>query len=95
MRAWLHRERRLAALDTAIAAWESKDHYQVWRPVTGIREARAAGLYDGDDQQIDLRATNNVSQPVGTTLSAGATSFSSRAARPRCLPPPATSTAPG
>ncbi|MDQ2694524.1 MAG: phosphatase PAP2 family protein [Pseudomonadota bacterium] len=29
----------VAMADAGIAAWESKYHYQVWRPVTGIREA--------------------------------------------------------
>jgi hypothetical protein len=29
----------VAMADVGIAAWESKYHYQVWRPVTGIREA--------------------------------------------------------
>jgi PAP2 superfamily len=31
----------LAMADTGIACWESKYFYQVWRPVTGIREADA------------------------------------------------------
>ena len=29
----------VAMADAGIAVWESKYHYQVWRPVTGIREA--------------------------------------------------------
>ena len=29
----------LAMSDAGIAAWESKYHWQVWRPVTGVREA--------------------------------------------------------
>lgn len=29
----------VAMADTAIAVWDSKYHYQLWRPVTGIREA--------------------------------------------------------
>jgi PAP2 superfamily protein len=29
----------VAMADAAIAIWESKYHYQLWRPVTGIREA--------------------------------------------------------
>ncbi len=41
-----------AMADTAIAAWESKYHYQVWRPVTGIRESDAGtgptGAGDGN-----------------------------------------------
>jgi len=31
----------VAMADAAIAIWESKFHYDVWRPVTGIREADA------------------------------------------------------
>lgn len=42
----------VAMADTAIAVWESKYRYQVWRPVTGIREADAgsgpSGLGDGN-----------------------------------------------
>src|SRR5690606_6790824 len=29
----------VAMADAAIAVWESKYHYQVWRPVAGIRES--------------------------------------------------------
>ena len=29
----------IAMADSGIAAWESKFHYQVWRPITGIRES--------------------------------------------------------
>lgn len=32
-----------AMADAAIAAWESKWHYQTWRPVTGIRRGDEAG----------------------------------------------------
>jgi hypothetical protein len=42
----------VAMADAAIAVWESKYHYQYWRPVTGIREAAAGtgptGLGDGN-----------------------------------------------
>lgn len=43
-----------ALADTGIAAWESKYHYEFWRPVTGIRESDQGGgptgLGDGNDQ---------------------------------------------
>jgi len=42
--------------DAGIAIWESKFHYQFWRPVTGIREADAGtgptGLGDGNPVTI-------------------------------------------
>lgn len=42
----------VAMSDTGIATWDSKYHYQVWRPVTGIREADEGsgptGLGDGN-----------------------------------------------
>jgi hypothetical protein len=42
--------------DAAIAVWESKYHYQFWRPVTGIRESDAgtgpSGLGDGNPATI-------------------------------------------
>ena len=41
-----------ALADAGVASWESKFHYQVWRPITGIREADAgtgpSGLGDGN-----------------------------------------------
>ena len=46
----------VAMSDTAIAIWESKYYYQVWRPITGIREADVgtgpSGLGDGNDATI-------------------------------------------
>lgn len=42
----------LAQADTALACWDSKYHYNYWRPVTGIREADPntgpTGLGDGN-----------------------------------------------
>src|SRR5207248_4540491 len=42
----------VAMADTGIATWESKYHYEYWRPVTGIRESDAGmgptGLGDGN-----------------------------------------------
>jgi hypothetical protein len=46
----------VAMADAGIAIWESKYHYQFWRPVTGIREADAAtgptGLGDGNPDTV-------------------------------------------
>ena len=46
----------VAMADAGIAVWESKYQYQVWRPVTGIREAGdgtgPTGLGDGNPQTV-------------------------------------------
>jgi hypothetical protein len=46
----------VAMSDSGIAIWESKFYYQVWRPVTGIREADAGtgptGAGDGNDATV-------------------------------------------
>jgi hypothetical protein len=46
----------VAMSDAGIAIWESKYYYQVWRPITGIREADAgtgpSQLGDGNDATI-------------------------------------------
>lgn len=46
----------VAMADAGIAAWESKYHYQLWRPVTGIRESDPgsgpSGTGDGNDDTI-------------------------------------------
>ena len=46
----------VAMADAGIAVWESKYHYQFWRPVTGIREAGEGtgptGLGDGNPQTV-------------------------------------------
>ena len=46
----------VAMADVGIALWESKYHYQVWRPITGIREAGEGagptGLGDGNPQTV-------------------------------------------
>jgi len=38
----------VAMADAAIAAWDSKYHHGLWRPVTGIREADASATGAGD-----------------------------------------------
>lgn len=46
----------ISMADACIAVWESKYHYNFWRPVTGIREADAgmgpSGLGDGNPDTI-------------------------------------------
>jgi PAP2 superfamily len=46
----------VAMADAGIAIWESKYHYQVWRPVTGVREADAGtgptGAGDGNNATL-------------------------------------------
>jgi membrane-associated phospholipid phosphatase len=46
----------VAMADAAIAAWESKYYYRLWRPVTGVREASPGnsptGLGDGNRNTI-------------------------------------------
>ena len=46
----------VAMSDAAIAIWESKFHYQLWRPVTAIREADKdtgpTGLGDGNEATV-------------------------------------------
>ncbi len=46
----------VAMADAAVAAWESKYHYSLWRPVTGVREADAGtgptGAGDGNPATI-------------------------------------------
>jgi hypothetical protein len=46
----------VALADTGIAVWESKYHYQLWRPVTGIRESDPGtgptGAGDGNSATI-------------------------------------------
>jgi membrane-associated phospholipid phosphatase len=59
----------VAMADAAIAAWESKYHYRLWRPVTGVREASPGsgptGLGDGNPATIgDPRWT-----PLGSPAS--------------------------
>ena len=63
----------VAMADVGIAAWESKYHYQVWRPVTGIRESDAGtgqtgnGAGDGNP--------NTIGDPTFTPLGAPASNL--------------------
>ena len=53
----------VAMADAAIAIWESKFHYDFWRPVTGIRES-AAPLFTG-------RGSGEDGRWPGSTIAAG------------------------
>jgi hypothetical protein len=59
----------VAMADAGIAIWESKYHYEYWRPITGIREADAgtgpSGLGDGNP---DTRGDPDFS-PLGAPAS--------------------------
>lgn len=63
----------VAMADVGIAAWESKYHYQFWRPVTGIRESDAGtgqtgnGAGDGNP--------NTIGDPTFTPLGAPASNL--------------------
>jgi hypothetical protein len=57
----------VAMADTAIAVWESKYHYDFWRPITGIRESDiVAG--DGND-------ATTIGDPTFTPLGAPASNL--------------------
>jgi hypothetical protein len=46
----------VAMADAGIAIWESKYHYKLWRPVTGIREAGASAVTVPDPTFLPLGA---------------------------------------
>jgi PAP2 superfamily len=58
----------VAMADTAVALWESKYHYQFWRPVTGVREADAgtgpSGLGDGNPATLGDAAFTPLGAPA-------------------------------
>jgi hypothetical protein len=59
----------VAMADAGIAIWESKFHYQYWRPVTGIREAAEgtgpSGLGDGNRATVG----DSTYRPLGAPAS--------------------------
>jgi PAP2 superfamily len=63
----------VAMADVGIAAWESKYHYKVWRPVTGIRESDAGPGQTGDGAGDGNPATVGV--PTFTPLGAPASNL--------------------
>lgn len=59
----------VAMADAGIAIWESKFHYNVWRPVTGVREAdEGTGPTGAGDGNPDTRADATFS-PLGAPAS--------------------------
>jgi PAP2 superfamily len=58
----------VAMADAGIAIWESKYHYNFWRPVTGIREADegtgATGAGDGNPATLGDRAFSPLGAPA-------------------------------
>ena len=54
----------VAMSDAAIAIWESKFHYQLWRPVTAIREADS----DGNDATVADAAFKPLGAPASNLL---------------------------
>src|SRR5262245_59761439 len=58
----------VAMADAGIAIWESKYHYELWRPVTGIREADPGsgptGAGDGNDATLGDPAFSPLGAPA-------------------------------
>jgi hypothetical protein len=55
--------------DAATAIWESKYYYQLWRPVTGIREADAGTGPTGDGDGNDATEGDVLFSPLGAPAS--------------------------
>lgn len=55
--------------DAGIAIWESKFFYQVWRPITGIREADAGTGPSGDGDGNALTIGDPTFKPLGAPAS--------------------------
>ena len=62
----------VAMSDAAIAIWESKFYYQLWRPVTAIRESDPGtgptGLGDGNDATVGDPTFNPLGAPASNLL---------------------------
>ena len=59
----------VAMADAATAIWESKYYYQVWRPVTGIREADAGTGPTGDGDGNPATEGDALFSPLGAPAS--------------------------
>jgi hypothetical protein len=59
----------VALADAGIAVWESKYHYQYWRPVTGIREADEGSGPTGDGDGNDATVGDPAFMPLGAPAS--------------------------
>jgi hypothetical protein len=62
----------VAMADAGVAIWESKYHYQFWRPVTGIRQADPGtgptGAGDGNPQTIRVRRFTPLGAPASNLM---------------------------
>ena len=59
----------LAMADAGVAIWESKFHYDLWRPVTGIREADEGTGPSGDGDGNPATAGDPTFTPLGAPAS--------------------------
>jgi PAP2 superfamily len=59
----------VAMADAAIAAWDSKYHYSLWRPVTGVREADAGSGATGAGDGNAATVGNAAFMPLGAPAS--------------------------
>lgn len=55
--------------DAAIAIWESKFYYNIWRPITGIRESDAGTGPSGDGDSNPLTSGDPTFTPLGAPAS--------------------------
>ncbi len=59
----------VAMADTGVAGWDSKYHYQVWRPVTGIRESDEGTGPTGAGDRNDTTVGDPGFSPLGAPAS--------------------------
>ena len=59
----------VAMADAGIAIWESKYHYEYWRPVTGIREADAGTGPSGQGDRNPATLGDPIYSPLGAPAS--------------------------
>lgn len=59
----------VAMADAALAIWESKYYYDVWRPVTGIREADPGGGPTGSGDDNPRTEADTTFMPLGAPTS--------------------------
>ena len=63
----------VAMADAGIAIWESKYHYDYWRPITGIRESDPgtgpSGLGDGNDDTVGDPSFSPLGAPSSNLVS--------------------------
>jgi hypothetical protein len=59
----------VAMADAAIAAWDSKYHYNLWRPVTGVREADAGSGPTGGGDGNPATVGDAAFMPLGAPAS--------------------------